>query len=570
MPCVCSPGSNQTGAMVKCTAQVIWPSGAAYAGAAASAGARARAARARRPATRRFMVVSLPTESALKRDASGVDGLSVIIRERPPSRQCAKRVAVLQSALKSSLKESPMHRVLGLLTAIVLLVSPLAASVQDAHADLNDVAKALGASTVKSIQYTGNGGVYAVGQSAVPGLPWPEYNVKSHTRSVNYDTASLRDEQVRTQRLDFQVSGALAWNIVAEQPVPAPIALADRQFQLWATPHGVVKAAMAHKATVQGRTIAFTVPGRFRLKATVGDGNLIEKVEGLVPNAVVGDIPVVITYWDYRDFGGVKFPTRIRETVGGFPTLDLLVSDVRPNAAVDIQVPDAVRQNPNPYARVATQKVADGVWYLTGGTHHSVIIEMKDHVIVVEAPLNEERSVAVLAETRKLVPGKPIRYVVNSHHHFDHAGGLRAFVAEGVTVITHEVNRAFLAQALGAPATMRPDLQAKSRRKPMVEGVGDRRTLTDGTRTVEIYRIQGILHHDGMLMVYLPKEKLLSQADAYTPVAPNVTPPTPPSPYNVALADNITRLGLDVGDLLPLHGRLVPLAELHRTIGRTP
>src|SRR3989454_3446910 len=300
------------------------------------------------------------------------------MRSRSTCRRVARDKRCYNPALNSFLEECPMHRVPGLITAIVLLVSPLAASVQDAHADLNDVAKALGASTVKSIQYTGNGGVYAVGQSAVPGLPWPEYNVKSHTRSVNYDTASLPTDRVRTraldpprsggvqpirgeQRLDFQVSGDLAWNIVAEQPVPAPIALADRQFQLWATPHGVVKAAMAHKATVQGRTIAFTVPGRFRLKATVGDGNLIEKVEGLVPNAVVGDIPVVITYWDYRDFGGGKFPTRIRETVRGFPTLDLLVSDVRPNAAVDIQVPDAVRQNPNPYAQVATQKVADGV-----------------------------------------------------------------------------------------------------------------------------------------------------------------------------------------------------------------
>jgi glyoxylase-like metal-dependent hydrolase (beta-lactamase superfamily II) len=480
-----------------------------------------------------------------------------------------------------------MHTVLGLITALALLVSPLAFSVQDAYADLNDVAKAMGATTVKSIQYTGTGGVYAAGQSVVPGLPWPEYNVKSHTRSVNYDTASLRDEQVRTQaldpprsgglqpirgeqRLNLLVSGDLAWNIVGEQPVSAPIALADRQFQLWATPHGVVKAAMARNATMQGRTISFAAPGRFNLKATVSDDNLIARVEGLVPNAVVGEIPVVIDYWDYRDFGGVKFPTRIRETTAGYPTLELLVTDVRPNAAVDIQAPDAVRQDPNPYARVTTQKAADGVWYLTGGTHHSVVIEMKDHVIVVEAPLNEERSVAVIAETRKLVAGKPIRYVVNSHHHFDHAGGLRAFVAEGVTVITQEVNRGFLAQALGAPSTVRPDLQAKSGRQPVVEGVGERRTFTDGTRTVEIYRIQGILHHDGMLMVYLPKEKLLSQADAYTPVPPNATPPTPPSPFSVALADNIARLKLDVVDLLPLHGRLVPVGELYRTIGRTP
>jgi len=476
-----------------------------------------------------------------------------------------------------------MHSALGLITAIVLLVSPLAASVPNAYADLNDVAKALGASTVKSIQYTGTGGVYAVGQSAVPGLPWPEYNVKSHTRSVNYDTASLRDEQVRTQaldpprsggqqplrgeqRLNLIVSGDIAWNIVADQPVSAPIALADRQFQLWATPHGVVKAAMARNVAQQGRTIAFTVPNRFSLKATLSEDNLIARVEGLVPNAVVGDIPVVIDYWDYRDFGGVRFPTRIRETTAGYPTLDLLVTDVRPNAVVDIQAPDAVRQDPNPYARVTTQKVADGVWYLTGSTHHSVVIEMKDYVIVVEAPLNEARSVAVIAETRKLVPAKPIRYVVNSHHHFDHAGGLRAFVAEGVTVITQEVNSAFLTEALGAPATVRPDLQSKSGRQPTVEGVGDRRTLTDGGRAVEIYRIQGILHHDGMLMVYLPKEKLLSQADAYTPVPPNATPP---SPYNVALADNIARLKLDVGDLLPLHGRMVPVAELYRTIGRT-
>ena len=137
-------------------------------------------------------------------------------------------------------------------------------------------------------------------------------------------------------------------------------------------------------------------------------------------------------------------------------------------------------------------------------------------VIVVESPLNEERAVAVLAETRKLVPGKAIRYVVNSHHHFDHAGGLRSVAADGITVITHESSRAFLEQALAAPATMTPDRQAKAGRKPLVEGVRDRRTLTDGTRTVEIYHLAGSTHYDGLLVVYLPKERFLVEADVYT------------------------------------------------------
>ena len=101
-----------------------------------------------------------------------------------------------------------------------------------------------------------------------------------------------------------------------------------------------------------------------------------------------------------------------------------------------------------------------------------------------------------------------------------------------------------------------------------MEGVGDKRVMTDGTRTVEIHRITGILHHDGMIMVYLPKEKLLIQADAFSPVAANAKYPTPPNPFSVALADNIVRLGLNVDQHLPLHGRVVPMAELGKAIGK--
>jgi glyoxylase-like metal-dependent hydrolase (beta-lactamase superfamily II) len=115
--------------------------------------------------------------------------------------------------------------------------------------------------------------------------------------------------------------------------------------------------------------------------------------------------------------------------------------------------------------RVNAQQVVDGVWYLTGGTHHSVVVEMQDYVVAVEGPQNDERATAVIAEVKRLVPNKPIKYVVNSHHHFDHSGGLGAFVAEGATIITHGTNKSFFEQAFAAPRTVNRDKLAQSGKK---------------------------------------------------------------------------------------------------------
>ena len=478
-----------------------------------------------------------------------------------------------------------MRLIVASLAALALLVPFTGAHAQDGKAGIEAVGKALGESGLKSIEFSASGVLFQPGQSQAPGQAWPRFNIKSHTRAINYEAAAMREEWVRTQANDpprgggvqpirgeqlqvFVVSGEQAWNVMGDAAVPAPIALVERQAQLWITPHGLVKAALAQNATKQGPTIAFTLPNRVPVKATVNAQNLLERVELALPNAVVGEWPLEVTYSDYKDFGGVKFPGKIRQSIGGHPSLDLTVTDVRPNAAVQVAVPEPVRQGGNPYTRVATQMVADGVWYLTGGTHHSVLIEMKDHLILCEVPLNDERTLAVIAEARSLVSGKPIRYAVNSHHHFDHSGGLRAAAGEGITVITHEINRAYVERNLAAPARISPDHLAKSGKKGMVEGVKDKRVLTDGTRTVEIHHITGILHDDGMLMVYLPKEKLLVQADAFTPIPANATPPTPPSPFNVNLAENIARLNLAVDNHLPLHGRMVPMAELNRQIGK--
>src|SRR6185369_5753936 len=158
--------------------------------------------------------------------------------------------------------------------------------------------------------------------------------------------------------------------------------------------------------------------------------------------------------------------------------------------------------------RVVSEKAADGVWFLSGGSHNSALIEMADHLILVESPLYDGRAQAVMAEARKLAPGKPIRYVVNSHHHFDHSGGLRTAAAEGASLV----------------------------------GVNGRRTFSDGSRTVEILMVENSVHAQGFMMVWLPRERILVEADAYTPGPPGTPAPAQPNANNVNLAQNIERL----------------------------
>ena len=123
-------------------------------------------------------------------------------------------------------------------------------------------------------------------------------------------------------------------------------------------------------------------------------------------------------------------------------------------------------------------------------------------------------------------------------------------------------------KSLAAPRTVQPDKLAQSGKKATVEGMQDKRVLSDGTRTVELYLIQGNHAHDGIIMAYLPKEKILVEADVYTPAAPNAALPAQPNPDSVALYDNIDRLKLTVDQILPMHGRKVPLAELQKSIGK--
>jgi glyoxylase-like metal-dependent hydrolase (beta-lactamase superfamily II) len=174
------------------------------------------------------------------------------------------------------------------------------------------------------------------------------------------------------------------------------------------------------------------------------------------------------------------------------------------------------------------------------------------------------------SEVKKLIPGKPIKYVVNTHHHFDHSSGIRAYAAEGAIIVTHEVNRPLYERALVNSWNLSPDRLAKSGKKGVFQTMGDNMVLTDGARTVELYQLAGNTHHDGLIMAYLRKEKILIEADAYTPSAPDAPPPATPNPFSVNLSDNVRRLNLEVDRILALHGRIVPYSELQKAIGKAP
>ena len=431
-----------------------------------------------------------------------------------------------------------MHKlVLSTLTVLVLAVTTSAQQPDPISA----AAAALGADTIKSLQFTGSGASFNVGQPYEAGGAWPRLNVESYTAVVDYGGPTAPGDRPHGSQPAAARRRTVHWPA-------APGAGAQRQQR-------VERATACRRRTAAGDTTGTAARGRGRSRrtevvrvvdaarlrqsrgceqghiATLGRldrshvyagwqiscgrqahaQNQVERVQTWIDNPVLGDMLVETTYSGYRDFGGVSFPARIQQSQGGHPTLELTISAVVKNPSLDLAVPESVNKPVAPI-QVASEEVAPGVHYLTGGSHHSVAIGMRDHVVVVEGPQSEARSLAVIAKTKELFPDKPIRYVVNTHVHFDHSGGLRPFVDEGATVVTHRSNQSFFEKAWAAPRTINPDRLAQSKKRARFQAVGDRGQLTDGSRTIDLH-IVPTRHNSGILAVYLPAEKIVMQAD---------------------------------------------------------
>jgi glyoxylase-like metal-dependent hydrolase (beta-lactamase superfamily II) len=501
-------------------------------------------------------------------------------------------------------------QVAGLLVLLALASGTAAA--QDARAVIQAAAKNLGVDQLKCVTYTGSGYVGSLGQNHNIREDWPRTDLTSITRTINYDARSMSEERITKppqgeQRAMEFVADTFAWNMQGTTITPAPQAAEIRQLDIWRTPHGFLKAALAAKdpklitrwesgatgglsSTVQRKVniISFNV-GRFRLNGTLNEQNLLERVQTLIPHPVRGDLNYEVENSNWQDFGGVKFAmgwhqhtdwddeTQPPNYNGGHNTLTFAIKNVNVNACGPALVAtEAVQKAAVPPVRAESQKVAEGVYYITGGSHHSVVIEFRDFMLLFEAPQNQARTLAVLAEAKRLVPNKPLRYVVNSHHHFDHLGGIRTAFHEGATVIAHSSNRDFLKQEVLAYGswTLEPDLLSLHPPTEWAEGyqletVDLKHAVTDGNRILELYYVQGNPHAEGMLMGYLPRERILIQADMYSPPAPNATPPATPPPQAVALWNNVRAHKLDVATMLPLHGRMVPYKEFLTFVAKT-
>ena len=460
---------------------------------------------------------------------------------------------------------------------------------------LEGATAALGAADIRSVEYSGTGRWFQFGQAPNPTLPWPPFEVSRFTAAVDYQQPAARVEMARRQVVEpgrvrpapveqrpiQVVSGTFAWNLAAPAgaaagappaPAPQPAAVEERLAEIWTTPHGFLKAAAANKATAtasgDGSDVTFTIDGKYKYEGRINAQNEVERVQTWIDNTVLGDTPIEITYSGYRDFGGLRFPSRIVRTQGGHPVLELTIEKAAANPSVAAEVPEQVRGFTPPAVNVVMEPLAPGVHYVRGGSHHSVAIDQRDHIVVVEGPQDEARSQAVIAKVKETIPGKPIRYMVNSHVHFDHSGGLRTYVAEGATIVTHEMNRPYYEKAWAQPRTIRPDRLAGAPTAAKFETFTDKHVLDDGKRQIEVHQIAGSGHNDAYAMVYLPAERILIQVDAYAPLAPNAPPPAAVNPFTVNLLENVERLKLNVRTIAALHGPGVATIDDLRSAAR--
>jgi hypothetical protein len=294
---------------------------------------------------------------------------------------------------------------------------------------------------------------------------------------------------------------------------------------------------------------------------------LPSKVTSMGANPNMGDVAIVTTFADYEDVNGVRLPRRLTTMMDKYLQFDLQVSKNEINADVaDLAIPANVKSAPAPTppaVAVTVEPVAKGIWWLAGsGNHRSIVFEFDDHLVLYEVPVNEARSKAVIDRARTL-SSKPLTKAIVSHHHFDHSGGLRVAVAEGLTIVTHRASEAFFKDLLARKHTIVPDALQMNPRPATFEFVDDQMTLKDGSMEVQLYHLLDNPREGTNLFAYVPRERMLVQADLYDASWQQHL-------WGENVLTNLAQRKLKIERDVPVHGVIEPFDQMVKTIKAKP
>jgi len=456
---------------------------------------------------------------------------------------------------------------------------------------IDDAATALGGAdkirALKTLLIDGSGTAPNAGQNRMPDDELPIWKVTEYTRAIELANRRTRVRQRReaqflfagatTQQQIQGLDGDVAYNATPEGAMTrvGDAAARDRRLELLQHPITIVRAALDPGAkltnvraeknddllditTAKGDAVTLAVDRATHLPA---------RVTYMSDNANMGDVAMVTTFADYEEVSGVKLPRRLTTMMDKYLQFDLQVSKNTLDVDVaDLSAPASVKASaaPAPPPVVVTaEPVAKGIWWLAGsGNHRSIVFEFDDHLVLYEAPLNEARSKAVIDKARTL-SAKPLTTAIVSHHHFDHSGGLRVAVAEGLTIVTHRDNEAFFKDLLARPHTIVPDALQKNPKPAMFQFVDDQLTLKDKSMEVQLYHLLDNPREGTNLFAYVPRERMLVQADLYDATWQQ-------HPWGENVLANVERRKLKVDRDVPVHGVIEPYAQMVKTIKSKP
>ncbi len=333
-------------------------------------------------------------------------------------------------------------------------------------------------------------------------------------------------------------------------------------------------AALGEESSVEGVSDA-VLEGQPHQVVSVGIGNVLYKVyvedsghfvsklEFTEHHFRFGDLAKELIFSDYRDVDSVKLPFLEERRQMGLTTQVLEWSEVTINNELQedlFQIPERIQERVSFLTQSDTMpveptKLAEGVYFGEGKGMNSMWVDFEEFILVVEGPNDEVQSLETIRQIRETVGEKPIRYLVTTHHHEDHNGGIRTYAASGVTLLTQAMNETWIWEMLNYPFTLKPDRLAESGVEPKVELVEDRRIIKDGNRSVELLHVPST-HAESFLVVYLPRERLIFESDLFSILQGQTGPPRV-GPDAKILYDVVTQEGWRVNQIVPGHGRLV-------------